>query len=389
MVEDTCRRLRTGQIEPSGPGEAACDSTARGTAMTIPAMLTTLADAWLHNLDPYAIQLDWFPGGGIRWYGLSYITGFVLGYLLIRRIIAAGRTPMTKEAAADFVVTVAVSIVIGGRLGYVLFYRPELLGLLTNAQGEVYAPYWGVLAINEGGMASHGGILGGIGGCFFFAWRQRIRVAHLFDIAAFGTPIGLLMGRLANFVNGELYGRVCSADSPVAVKFPQEMYDWPGAEEGGIEQQHLADLMGWAPGLGIRGGDDSHRVLGNTLRAIQDGNADVIAFVSPMIQARYPSQLFAGLTEGVIVFVVLLILFRKPVKAGLIGGAFCVTYALMRVINEFFRLPDAHLMTDGQIPAVTRGQWLSIGLFVLGAAVIVTALRGKGDKLGGWYSAKA
>ncbi|XAL98070.1 prolipoprotein diacylglyceryl transferase [Phycisphaeraceae bacterium D3-23] len=345
-----------------------------------------LADAWLHNLDPFALRLDWFPGGGLRWYGLSYLAGFALGYFLVRRIVTAGVSPLKPAQVADFVVTLAIGIVVGGRLGYVLFYQPSLLWQFTSD-----VPFWGVFATMQGGMASHGGIVGGMLGCVFFAWRQRIPLLHAFDLMAFGGPIGLFFGRVANFVNGELYGRECAADFPLAVKFPQEMGDWL--------PQRLADgtVTGGDPKLmqleaGVRGAvgyvpTSSYDLVQFAIEKVQAGDAGVSAVVAPLLTPRYPSQLFAGLTEGLVVMAVLLIVYRKAVRPGLVGGAFGISYALMRVLNEFFRMPDAHLMVDGQLPAVTRGQWLSIALLLGGVTVVTVALQRKQDKLGGWLRA--
>jgi len=335
-----------------------------------------LADPWLHNLDPFAIQFSGFFGdllnGGVRWYGLSYLVGFVIGYLIIKRVLTVGISPLKPAQAADLVVTIAIGIVIGGRLGYVAFYKPDLFITFTPDS----FPWWGALKINEGGMASHGGMLGGIAGCVFFAWRHKARTAHLLDLMAFGAPLGLFFGRIANFINGELFGRECPREFPLAVQFPQEIIDTWTPEQ-------LRQLNDFAMLQG-----ESHEtrqaLIESTLLHAQAGDPVWAAFLQETITPRYPSQLFAGFTEGIIVFAVLLWLYRKPVKAGLIGGWFCITYALMRVVNEFFRLPDLHLMENGEPPLITRGQWLSIGLLVLGIVTVVLALRSKQDKLGGW-----
>lgn len=350
-------------------------------------MTYLLADAWLHNLDPYAVQIDGFPGGGLRWYGLSYLAGFAAAFFLVRRVVSKGVSPMSPTQVADYIVTVAIGIVIGGRLGYVLFYQRELL---TQFTGDI--PFWGVFAINQGGMASHGGVLGGIAGCAFFAWRQKYPFAHMLDLMAFGGPVGLLFGRIANFINGELIGRVCNADFPLAVKFPQEMMDWlPRELADGSLQPADPKLFELFHGLARQDGwlvpESDVGAVQYAIQKVQAGDPSMVALVEPLLQPRYPSQLFAGLTEGLVVFVVLLVLYRRPVKPGLVGGAFCISYALMRVLNEFFRLPDAHLMTDG-IPDITRGQWLSFGLLVLGLVTVTLSLRSKQEKLGGWMGRK-
>lgn len=335
-----------------------------------------LATPWLHNLDPFAIEFTGFVGdllnGGIRWYGLSYLVGFFLGYLIVRRVLTAGVSPLKPTQAADLVVTCAIGIVIGGRLGYVLFYKPELLVEFTPDQ----VPWWGALKINQGGMASHGGMLGGLGGCFFFAWRHKVRPLHLLDLIALGSPLGLFMGRIANFVNGELFGRECSPDFPLAVQFPQEILDTWTPEQ-------IGELSRFAASQG-QTFDTVYQLAQTAQHKVQAGDPAWTAYLQEALTPRYPSQLFAGVVEGLVVFVVVAILYRKPVKAGLIGGAFCVTYGIMRIVNELFRLPDQHLMENGQVPLFTRGQLLSVGLIMLGVAIIVYALRSKTDKLGGW-----
>lgn len=336
-----------------------------------------LADPWLHNLDPFAIEFGGFFGdllnGGIRWYGLSYLAGFVIGYLLIRRVLTVGVSPLKPLQTADLVVTVAIGLVIGGRLGYVLFYKPDLLTEFTPDA----LPWWGVLKINQGGMASHGGMIGGIAGCLFFAWRHKAPFAHLLDLMTFGAPLGLLMGRIANFINGELYGRQCPSDFPLAVQFPQEIAEtW--------DAQQLESLSSFASTQGETY-TSQHALVEATMQHAQAGDAAWVDYLQQTLTPRYPSQLIAGVTEGLVVFAVLLFVYRRPVKAGLVGGWFAVVYALMRVVNEIFRMPDQHLITDANhLPTITRGQWLSLGLFVLGVVIIVLSQRSKADKLGGW-----
>ncbi|MEO0475352.1 MAG: prolipoprotein diacylglyceryl transferase, partial [Planctomycetota bacterium] len=263
-----------------------------------------LAEAWLHNLDPFAIDLrGTFVGdlinGGIRWYGLSYLVGFVIGYFLIRRVLSVGVSPLKPAQAMDLVVTIAIGIVLGGRLGYIVFYQPSLFLEFSNS-----FPFWGVFRLAGGGMASHGGILGGIAGCFFFAWRQEMlapyKTRHLFDLMAFGAPLGLLCGRIANFINGELIGRACDRDFPLAVQFPQEVGEiW-------IEEQpeKLADLQQFAAQQGATN-DQVINIAGHAIDRVQANDPVWVNHLAQELTTRYPSQLIAGLTEGLVVFVVL------------------------------------------------------------------------------------
>lgn len=306
-------------------------------------MITTLA-AWLHDLDPFALELPdvaLLPDG-IRWYGLSYLVGFFVGYLLVRRVTRVGVSTLRPDLAADYIVTVAIGIVLGGRLGYCLLYQPSLFTKVYD-----HLPFWGPLAINEGGMASHGGILGGVLGAWWYAWRHKHDLPFLLDLFAFGAPLGLFFGRIANFINGELFGRG-PTEVPWAVKFPQELYDEP----------ELAGRVLEATGL---------RSVDHVIHAIQNHNGEVARVVEPLLTPRHPSQLYAAVAEGLVVFLVLLFAWRVPRRPGLVGSWFALTYGVMRIIDEFFRRPDQHI-ADQEFATlgITRGQWLSILVVAVG-----------------------
>lgn len=341
--------------------------------MTAIDMLPSLA-AYVHDIDPYLIKL--WEGGPIRWYGMSYLVGFAIGYLLIRRIVAAGRTPLGPRDAIDLVTTVAIAIVVGGRLGYAFFYKPEMLVGFSSS-----FPWWELLEMHKGGLASHGGMIGGCAGCLWFAWRRRLPAMHVIDLMAFSAPPGLFFGRLANFINGELYGRACDPNFPLAVKFPQEMYDDPGIA------QRAVDTVAWAGRLDTSAVADPVYWIVNR---IQQGDEAIKAIVEPMLTPRHPSQFYAAATEGVLVGFVLLVTWAKPKKPGVIAGTFGIAYALARIGNEFFRMPDHHLLErEFAALSITRGQWLSGLLLLAGGAVVTWSLRRKTDTLGGWRKSTA
>lgn len=332
----------------------------------------TLA-AWLHNLNPILLELG---PVAIRWYGLSYLAGFFVAYLMVKRVCSVGVSTLKPENAADLVVAVAIGIFIGGRLGYVLLYSPDLIWEFSGS-----IPFWGVLAINKGGMASHGGMIGGMIGCLYFARRNKHDFLYLCDLFAFTAPLGIFFGRIANFINGELLGRPCSPDFPLAVKFPQELVDLPYEQLYSIYDRLpppgsiVPDLTSW-----------NEQVI---IELIQNGNTVISSAIEPFLTPRHPSQLYAGTMEGLVVLAVLMLIWMKPRKPGLIAGSFAMVYAVMRIINEFFRMPDAHII-DKEFATlhITRGQWLSALLFLFGIALATIALKRKSNPMGGWRSRK-
>jgi len=332
-------------------------------------MLPTLA-AYLHRLDPFAIEFS--KGFGIRWYGLSYLAGFLVGYLLIRRIVRVGVSTLKPQDVGDMVVAGAIGVFLGGRLGYALFYDRALFYTFTSDP-----PWWNLLAIQRGGMASHGGILGFVLAMLIYARRRGHSWAHLLDLGAFGAPIGLFFGRIANFINGELFGRACDPHFPLAVKFPREIYEWSADQR--LKLQPVYDALPPLP-PSQRGNLDEQ-----VIRAVQAGNQQVIDTLRPLLTPRHPSQLYEALLEGVVVFLVLAFVWRKPCKPLVVGGWFMVTYGVVRVFVEFFRQPDEGIPLWWNF---SRGQWLSLPLVLGGLLIIVLASRRNVPRLGGWMPQK-
>ncbi|MCB0333905.1 MAG: prolipoprotein diacylglyceryl transferase [Bdellovibrionales bacterium] len=341
---------------------------------------------YIHDIDPFAIQL--WGNFGIRWYGLAYLTGFVLGYLIISWMQKRSLTPLPAKAIGDFVFWIAVGTVAGGRLGYCLFYRPELFVEFTSAP-----PFWGVFAVNKGGMASHGGMIGIVVACILFARKHHQSPLHLFDLTILAATLGIFFGRIANFINGELVGRICPADFPLAVKFPQDILSWPYYEPQRLAQ--LADVVAlkgvhketWASWVSqVTTSNQAWNSINSTLEmvvaSVQNGNEQLKLALGPLLDPRYPSQLFAALLEGGLIFLILMYVWRKPRKPGVITALFFILYAIGRIINEQFRLPDLHI--GYQLFSLTRGQWLSIGLLAAGLVCYFFWSRAKRAPLGGW-----
>lgn len=353
--------------------------------------------AYVHNLDPFAIQFT--ETFGIRWYGLAYLAGFVLGYYAILRMVRAGATLFKEDEVADFVTYVAIGVLVGGRLGYCLFYAPELFWTI-----DAHFPFWGVLKVNEGGMASHGGILGVLFVCWIYGRIKKIPFWHCQDLTVFGGALGFMFGRIANFINGELYGRETAPDFAWAVKFPQEIFLWVSKEFHRISNLGpAADALGsmkldsgevvpinsnvwklWVESYGRDGSARSmvHQGIEQMIWATQNGNEAVRAALGAVLTPRHPSQLYQMFLEGFLVFVCLVLIWRRPQKPGVIACWFGTLYCAARIVGEQFRMPDAHI--GFELFGLTRGQWLSIGMLVAAVILLVYSYRSDRPKLGGW-----
>ena len=253
-------------------------------------------------IDPVLISLGPFA---IRWYALAYILGIVLGWRLVRRIVQRPGWRVKPEAVDDLVFYVTLGVILGGRLGYVLFYQPDHY---LDRPLEL-------LAVWRGGMSFHGGLIGVLVATFLFARRRELAFFELTDALAVVTPIGLFLGRLANFVNAELWGRM--TDVPWGVIFP---------------------AAGAVP--------------------------------------RHPSQLYEAGLEGLVLFAVMLWAARgshPPEDCGKLSGIFLVGYALARICGELFREPDVQIgyLAGG----VTMGQLLSLPMLLFGLLLILRARR--------------
>lgn len=332
---------------------------------------------WVHDLDPYVIQL--WEGGPIRWYGMAYLVGFFMAYLLLMRLTKKGISSLKPHEGADFITTLAIAVVIGSRVGYVIFYKPSLLGFSGSF------PFWDMLAFHKGGMSAHGGVLGLLVGTVYLARRYRHRWAHLGDICAFVGAIGLFTGRLANFINGELYGRIAQpgdALAGTAMKFPSEMLEWTKAEQF---NQLATNLH--AQGLTIPEGRQGTELAFWTITQIQNKVPGAADAVRPLLNDRYPSQLFQALGEGLCAWLIVAFLARKPQKPGLLTGAWLSAYAAFRFIAEFWREPDNHLKNmEFAAIGLSRGQLLCAAMFACGVAVMVWFARKDVPKMGGWLS---
>lgn len=264
---------------------------------------------WVHDLSPFIWKFsgkfeNWGPGG-IRWYGMSYLLGFIAAYLLLLLYHKSNRSPYDKDQVINLMTFQIIGVLLGGRIGYLFLYQFETI---------ISDPFQ-VLRVWQGGMASHGGFIGVFIATFWYAKKSSQNIRPIGDIIVSIVPPGLFFGRIANFINGELWGR--TTDVSFGVLFPK------------------------AP--------------------------DFLLSI-----ARHPSQLYAALLEGLLTFCFVQWRFWKTDvtkrNPGQLSGEFLIVYAIARITNEFFREPDATLLLG-----MTRGQFYSLFLILAGGIVIFWA----------------
>lgn len=251
------------------------------------------------HIDPVFLKLGPLE---FRWYGLMYILGFIASYFIVKAGVKRKGIPLSKDDVADLVFTEAVGIILGGRFGYILFYN---FSYYLSHPAKLFAVW-------EGGMSFHGGLCGAIIAGFFYLKKHKTPFYPLADICFLAGPVGLFLGRIGNFINGELYGRV--TDVPWGMVFPT-------------------------------GGE----------------------------LPRHPSQLYEAFLEGPLMFLVLFILSRKVKADGVVFWAFISMYGLFRFLVEFVREPDAQL--GYLVGGLSMGQLLSLPMFAVGGAMVLYRVR--------------
>ncbi len=255
---------------------------------------------FIHNLDPVLIDFGFIA---IRWYSLAYIFGIILGWWYGKKIIA--EKFLTRDYKFnlkdfdDFITYLVISLIIGGRLGYVIFYNPEFY--FSNSSE--------IIKIWKGGLSFHGALLGVIVGTYIFSVRRKLQAFFLLDIVACVSPIGIFLGRIANFINGELIGK--------------------------------ASILPWS-----------------------------VIFPKVDMVPRHPSQLYEALLEGLILFIILnLLILKKDYKIGTCSIIFLITYGILRIISEYFREPDQQI--GYLFNSISMGSLLSLFMILFGFVMVV------------------
>ncbi len=257
----------------------------------------------------------------LRYYSLAYLAGILLAYWHLSKMLKAPGAPMAQRHADDLFFYCTLGVILGGRIGFVLFYRPELLTDFSHP-GPIS---WGAARLWDGGMSFHGGVLGVLAAITWVAWRNKLEWLRICDYISVNVGFGMLFGRLANFINGELWGR--EADVPWAMTF--------------CDIEHTADTC-------------------------------VSSFI-----ARHPSQLYQAALEGLVVILVMLPLFWKTKarwRPGFLVATFTTLMATARFVVEFFREPDSYLAYVVTETGLSRGQWLSLPMMAVGLGLMAWAL---------------
>ena len=275
--------------------------------------MNTASDSIVWNelgLSPTVFSIGGFD---LRWYSLAYLAGIFLGYWYLLRLIRQPGAPLARRHADDLVFYAALGIIFGGRIGYVLFYNlPYYLAHPLD-----------ILKLWDGGMSFHGGVIGTTVGILYLSWKNKLNWLRVHDYVACCVPFGLFFGRLANFVNHELWGAVTNV--PWAVRFPE--------------------IIG---GMAVTG------------------------------PPRHPSQLYEAVLEGVVLFAILAFMFWRTqarYQPGKLVGAFIFFYGIFRFAVEFVREPDAQLSQFAQATGLHMGQWLSLPMILGGLYLMLTAAR--------------
>lgn len=312
--------------------------------------MPTLA-AILHTLDPFIVQFT--PSFGLRWYGLCYALGLACAWTIMRAVARRGRVGLSTKQVDDFITEVVIGVVVGARLGHALIYDRALFTTFTPS-----FPFWELLAVHKGGLSSHGGMAGLLVVCWRFATRSGVSIRTLLDLCCISAPPGLCLGRTANWINGELWGRPLPADLQAnapwwSVKYPREVF------ESSFDPSRLEPLRPL-----VHAGDDLQQAVA---AAAYSGDAKVQAALEPLLTAYWPSNFFQAFTDGPILALVLWIVWLRRPAPGTTAATFLVAYGSLRFITEQYREPDAGVNT---LLGLTSPMLISVAMIAAGLLLL-------------------
>lgn len=327
---------------------------------------------YYHDISPFLWRIsDHF---GVQWNGLSYMLTLIVSLIFIGWMVHRQRSELRPKMITDFVILSTIGVLVGGRLGYGLFYAPDLF-----LKFRPDFPFWGILALSEGGMSVYGSILGIVITSTFFASRTGVNRLYLYDLVSLTAPIGFFFGRIANFLSGEFIGKPVENSIPFSVRFPTEIFLWPKLDPqkltslNPIVEKLGIDLNQWTGSIGQYATNPDSQVFVNSalvkiVEAVQTSPSEVRLALEPLLAWRHPAQIYGALGEGVLLFLILFILWYKPRRPGVVAANFLVFYSLIRFFQERYRVPEVFLAPDAW--GFTRDQSLSIISFVIGLILL-------------------
>jgi len=316
---------------------------------------------YVHDLSPIIFEAGPLK---LRWYGLAYVAGFLVAYWFLASFARRDLWVVAEEKVADVVTfTAFFGVFLGGRVGYVLFYMIPERGWSVIADDPLT-----IIKVWEGGMSSHGGILGIFFFTLFYAWKNKLSWPGLGDGIAIVAPLGVFFGRMANFINGELYGT--KTTSSWGVKFPASLTEPIAVYQAAAENEQVGNLLAQA-------GATPYNIFDQVVE-ISRQDPKVLAALGDHIEPRHASQLYEGILEGALIFALLYLIRVKFPRLGhgIITGIFFILYAVFRILVENVREPDSE-----KIMSLTKGQFYSTFMILIGVAFVAWGVtKGKRHK---------
>lgn len=325
---------------------------------------------------------------GLQWNGLAISLSIICSFLLIKWLVSRQRFELSQKQVFDFIFLAVFGVLIGARVGYCLFIDRELFFQFNHE-----LPYWGVLAINEGGFSSYGAILGGVLACGIYTYQTGISRLYLMDLCAVCAPLALLFSRTANIFTGELFGKVVDASFEVKMKVPQEILYWPFEN---IEKlKSLNELAGKA-GIGAdqwklmteqysssqEVQSSLHSALLQIVQYVSRQPSDYYSMLEPMLAPRFPISLLGAMSEGILLFFILLMAWYRPKRPGFISALFLILFSVVQILIDPLR--QQSLLDAKTVFGISEHILLSMVCLALGITGLVIWNRSEILRAPGW-----